>query len=353
MAWLYVPDLADSNLGCTLPWASNIELSVTSSGKPMQRPNSWRGWRTRPWTARLSGTISQPLKAEIGVTTWISSLRGTRASPSRLPENNLEQMTRGTYGRMFDELLTSLVRASSFWKTSVAICDWDSSKSQTTYDTWATALRQRSSERRKSAQAIGGSDCLLSDYWATTTAHDRTFTPRRVHHGEQLANQVRDWYTPMVPNGGRSVPKGTVEAKGQTAGGKRTVGLESQAKFWGLQAQARLWPTVRVTTNGGLGNHKRGFEKARLEDGAPAWSTPPDPTTPDGTTFSATTQSLPRLYRILRAVWASGLRHTLRLNPLFCEWLMGFPIGWTGSGSVETASYLSKQRSHLRRLLED
>ena len=31
-------------------------LWVTSSGTPSPRPSSWRGWRTRPWIRRLSGT---------------------------------------------------------------------------------------------------------------------------------------------------------------------------------------------------------------------------------------------------------------------------------------------------------
>lgn len=34
-----------------------------------------------------------------------------------------------------------------------------------------------------------------------------------------------------------------------------------------------------------------------------------------------------------------------RLNPAFVEWLMGWPIGWTGYAAVETASWWSKARS--------
>ena len=36
-----------------------------------------------------------------------------------------------------------------------------------------------------------------------------------------------------------------------------------------------------------------------------------------------------------------------RLSPIFDGWLMGWPIGWSGCASVETASYLSRQRRHL------
>lgn len=32
--------------------------------------------------------------------------------------------------------------------------------------------------------------------WGTPTSHERTFEPRQVDHGQQIANQVRDWPTP-------------------------------------------------------------------------------------------------------------------------------------------------------------
>lgn len=45
--------------------------------------------------------------------------------------------------------------------------------------------------------------------------------------------------------------------------------------------------------------------------------------------------------------------NTKRLNPVFVEWLMGWPIGWTGSGPVEMASFQSRLRSHLLSLVGD
>lgn len=38
---------------------------------------------------------------------------------------------------------------------------------------------------------------------------------------------------------------------------------------------------------------------------------------------------------------------TKRLNPLFVEWLMGWPLGWTACGPVGMESYLWKQRRHF------
>ena len=42
-----------------------------------------------------------------------------------------------------------------------------------------------------------------------------------------------------------------------------------------------------------------------------------------------------------------------RLNPLFVEWLMGLPPGWTSFERLEIAFYLSQQRGRLRSLLEE
>lgn len=88
MAWLYVPALADLNSESESQPADSIVLSVTSSGKPMPRPLSWRGWKTRPWIALLSGTISRPSTAALGAASWIASLRACRASPTASSDGN-------------------------------------------------------------------------------------------------------------------------------------------------------------------------------------------------------------------------------------------------------------------------
>lgn len=41
-----------------------------------------------------------------------------------------------------------------------------------------------------------------------------------------------------------------------------------------------------------------------------------------------------------------------RLNPLFVEWLMGWPLGHTGYAALETASWFSKVRSHFESFCE-
>lgn len=58
------------------------ELWVTSSGTPLQRPSSWRGWKTRPWIRLLSGTTLPRSQAVSTAERWISSLPASRVSRS-------------------------------------------------------------------------------------------------------------------------------------------------------------------------------------------------------------------------------------------------------------------------------
>ncbi len=67
------------DLGRTSP-NPTTELWLSSSGRAMRRPLSWRGWRTRPWVRRLSGTTLEPLTAELGAAAYISSLPAIPAS---------------------------------------------------------------------------------------------------------------------------------------------------------------------------------------------------------------------------------------------------------------------------------
>ncbi len=101
--WLYVPSIsAQATADSSSPsdsQGSTPELFVTLSGKPTQRPYSWRGWKTRPWIGRLSGTISQPLTAQRGAAEWISSLPVSPA-PTFLPlESDKAQPVSTGYGR--------------------------------------------------------------------------------------------------------------------------------------------------------------------------------------------------------------------------------------------------------------
>jgi len=137
------------------------------------------------------------------------------------------------------------------------------------------------------------------ELWATPQAHDSTgkrgegFSASDHHyHPHDLPSQVDNWATPEAAN----TRSGEVS---MTTHGKNSRPLQEQVSLFFHQDG----------TTGKLG----------LESGKSAPTSGP------------------------------------QLNPRFCEWLMGLPIGWTLAGSNfdarEMQSFLSRQRSHLQLLL--
>ena len=115
------------------------------------------------------------------------------------------------------------------------------------------------------------------------------------------ASRGGEWLTPNVPGGGRSVSPELVASKGRTTSGeKRTVGLESQSRYWmtpsvsnsqgneytrdrgqpgaerrTLTGQAQQWPTPRATDGTKGGPNQAGSKgDLMLPSAAAQWSTP-------------------------------------------------------------------------------
>lgn len=198
--------------------------------------------------------------------------------------------------------------------------------------------------------------------------------------------------TPNVPNGGRNASHATM--KGRTAvredGTKVQIGLEHQAKVWStprasdgekggpnqafgaggtpLPAQAANWPTPT------LRDHKGGGQAIERSDGksrmdmldwrAEHWPTPLAGSAGTDTYNAAGNSDFSRkaeeLAKGVRAFAMTDLslpdRPTpsgekssetrRRLNPLFVEWLMGWPEGLSGFDIAGTASCHSPRPWH-------
>jgi hypothetical protein len=148
----------------------------------------------------------------------------------------------------------------------------------------------------------------LAREWATPAAHERAQTPRAVDHGVQLANQVSEWATPVVPNGGRTLSDEDVAAKGSTAKGKWQVDLANQVRLWSTP-NAREWK----------GPGRKGGNHGPDGDGLPA--------------------------QVMQKAGDDGSPRAV-LNPRFVEALMGFAIGWTDFEPLETLSCRPKPARH-------
>lgn len=177
--WLYVPTQKTMNsAGSAFVPASadsisefasrfpSIELFVLSSEKVLQRPLSWRGWKTRAFIQRLFGTISDPLMAAHGVEKFISSLPDILANPFRFRVNAKANTTPAISGQKSAESSTKSNQNSSSVKTSPAICPLASKTSSETFKKWAMSLQRASYQRRKSAQRTPEKG---SSFWPTPT----------------------------------------------------------------------------------------------------------------------------------------------------------------------------------------
>lgn len=396
MAWLYLPSIAlkqataekacsdypsapgpeASISDCTSP-SQAIELFVMSSGMPTPQPLSWRGWKTKPWIKRLSGTTLPPSTANRGAASWISCMAAIHASPSASPEENSATKTQDTSGLTSPVSSEKSNRRFASSKTSAGIYDWASNKRMMTFERWVIALRLACLQRKKSALPIDANDCSS---WPTAVATDGEKGGPNSNHGNGTphlaAAAVRtQWYTPDVPNGGRVRPADMSETGAMADGRKRQVGLENQARFvWptpmanpntnrqtkptpsqikgehglnlAMVAVQSSWPTPRTCA----GKRSSGSNRTELVN---SWATPMTRDWKDG---AATSENVPTnsiLGRQAPRSMNDGSGSTLSLNPLFVEWLMGWPIGWTDCVSAVTASsrWLRLMRSELSRVL--
>lgn len=164
MVWLYLPPeaithatnpssdclcaraQADLISDCTSP-SLDIGAWVTLSGKATLRPRSWRGWKTRPWIARLSGMTLPALTAHHGAAWWISSMAAIHASHSPLPENNSVTEIHAISGRTLPALSVRSNPNSASLKTSQDIYDWGLHKSTMTFDQWVAVIRHEFTDR--------------------------------------------------------------------------------------------------------------------------------------------------------------------------------------------------------------
>ncbi len=409
-------EVEDSTLASS--WRSDLLASSASlNGTPSPSASWSRRWKRTPWLQLLYGRIWEPSTASRGVAEWIASLPDTPASRSAKPVSVVARMIRATCGPKFIEWCGRYVPPSSFWRTSQGTLDLGLVESSEISESQATELRRLSSGLRMWAHRTNGNGCssspswttpqgesdaksnmgaggyrtLVEDatLWATATAHPRSHDPRDVDHGEQLANQVDQWKTPVVPDGGRHLPPHATET-GMVDGVKRQVDL---------QHQVRLWPTpVVADVERGTGVYKRGNET--LKGAATGWPTPGVHNSPDASpnsqrecdlretvknwqtpnvmdssnrmiqnqrgdptkpvpTLAGQSRSFPQA-PVISTPGDESLSTTpasrRRLNPRFVCWLMGWPlIGGNGSDSLETESshYRQRMRSRLLLLVSD
>jgi hypothetical protein len=185
------------------------------SGKSLQRPYSWLR-KTRPITARLSGTILQPSTATRGVDSWMSQLRASRAPLSAVPANDSATKT-PAHGEA--QTAPSPNSCESFEKCAPP---WCSSKmfqsglqagifsdSEKNYQTWVSMCKARSLSLLNRLRQITGESVFLS--WQSPAAGAGGSYSRGGDRVEELllGGQVQNWPTATMTDARRNGDQGS------------------------------------------------------------------------------------------------------------------------------------------------
>lgn len=352
MTWLYVPSVSAQ--------ASEVSTSASASLDPTraaslswrgkhQQPQAWsRAWKRGGFIRLLSGLTCELSTLERGVVQWIASCRAIPAKETASPESgSVKPMTAGCSTELSRSSIKAGLRPSSA-RTFLGTSSDSSRLPSQHWSDWAAGLRQEYSARSRPEPTTGES---ASSFWPTAVVKDDGKTPEghlamKKRMGERdgtFANRtaitslsviVQQWSTPKASDGEKGGPN--------MRGSKGDQPLPSQAAHWASPRLRDYRGSGPATTRSDGKSRmdmldyqaEQGFHSLHL--GQPI---------PDGQT------SLPQ---------------RRRLNPLFVEWLMGWPEGLSGFDTAGTASchspqpshgcgcmacWLTTQREHLSRLL--
>lgn len=328
MCWVFVPGLEGLSSESELPSPERAEC-VTWRGKPMQPRTLSRAWKTGGFIRRLSGLTLEHSTLNYGVASYIASLRETPANPTVLPvEDSAPTMIDGLSTKSSGSSTACGLIVSSV-RTCRGTVTGSSPHWSRHWKDWATALRQEYSARPKLEPATDGNGCSS---WPTARVSAGAYTQDRGNPEKQrpsLEGLAASWATPTTDDKSmRSKPF----AQGGTA--------------LSTQAGSRVTPRATDGEKGGP-NQMFGAGGTPLPAMAANWPTPAnrDYRSPNSqesqdrrNAGSKRGQQLPnfladlsRSSHLVPAIpngsRSSETRRTL--NPLFVEWLMGWPTNWT------------------------
>ena len=232
MGWLFVPGLEVSSSASDCSEETTTAPCVSSSGKPTPRRLSWRGWKRRSWIRLLSGTISRPSMARLGVESWISSLRASRVSRSRSPETARAPRTPDGSGPTWSDCLGTFDRAGLFSRMSLDLFDSGSPTPSPDWPDSGTMWSGAIAPRPELVLPIDESGSSFSPAdgtsWTTPTADDlKNRASQYAQGGTPLPGQAKMWPTARAEETPDQIAAGRAKGHGVS----------------NLNETASLWPT--------------------------------------------------------------------------------------------------------------
>ena len=284
MGWLYLPGSEDLNSD----WHSSShqsELWLTLNGNPSLRPFSWRGWKNRPFIRLLYGMMLQPSQVKNLEEKWISSLPDSHANHSLKQDCSKEKKMIDGYGTISKKSFAQWNQNSCSWRTCQVSLTGDLIPFSGRYPPSGSMQNGRLYERPKVDPLTSENGYL---FWDSSPNGSKNY----INQSDMLPTP-----NAKVSNDGESL-ESFIERKRKT---KELTGANNGIP---LSIAVQMLPTPDASSH-----------KYRLEGDSQ--------------------QSKSLMSR------TGG-----KLNPQFVEWMMGWPIGWTGLDPVGTELSRFKQLMH-------
>ena len=377
-------------------WLWDMLASSVAWSTKHSPSSTWRKrWKRSAWLRSLCGRILKPSTAQRGVDAWTSSLAATHASLSASSVDSVDQMILDICGPTFCEWSASVNRPSVFLRTSATTSARASMRSPEASKQWGTTLRRACLQRRKQARPISGRGCSSSPsegMWRTA-ATSQPGTPleklstkegeeatlgcrlyrdgkdgQRINQTVSLEMQAKLMASDLFPT-----PYGFSAGNGPD-------GNEFSTAIRKWQQAADLWTTIRNSQGGmdpkggGEGRGGANLQRQAVDVSKDLWGTMTCPAPHDSSKsagrfrpdreFKELASQAARVWLALRSSLqdpsnsnngeasssdAPGLPR-LYLNPLFVQWLMGWPV-IAGIGSSFSATAWSHYRQRMRSAL--
>ena len=300
MSWLYSQALVEEYLGDI---CSDGEQSVRSSGNHTQQAYCSPDKMTE--CSRLSrfGMTFKPLTESLGRELLTSYLEGFHAKISPLPEKEKElKASEVVCGNTWRESLAKLDPNSSLWKTHQCSLLEDLEQSLQTFPKWGLMRNGELWEQTMWAHPIKEKE---SGYWLTPSTVDISIRSK-----ESMMKRLE--YRKKIGRNG--VGAGCLSEQVEWSGTGNPIGYMTAEK---------LFPTPTT----------RDYKGAR------------SPEAMKKTGRNPMTNSLPD------AVENQG--EDGKLNPMWVEWLMGWPLGWTELKPLEMDKFHKWQLLHGNYLAKE
>ena len=311
MAWLYLPEVEDSNSDS--PLLSELITKQSPTLKGNVRPlRSWlRTWKAGGWIRLLSGMTLQPSQAMQLAHSWITSTLSQQDSPAsrgQSPEAEREPRTNDGSGLLYSDWFARYDPEASSWKTSqVSFME----ELNTFSETWPRSGSMRNGQVFEHQTLVRPIVESGSSSWQTPATFQGKYR-RQVGQTERaellLPGQAENWASPVAADAAQGDIENENTKYVTTGTGRlRKISNNGESGSLGLAREVKHWQTPSAN-----------------EDAA-------------GTINGNMQHMLSHQVQVATGVTSQN-DTGLRLNPIFVTALMGWREGWLDLTNSESSA---------------